>query len=143
VVEQGLDDLEPGEHAEVAVVAPAGGDRVDVGAGHHRRATLAAGQHGHHVADPVDDHLESEVRHPRDDEVAAGPVGVGEGEPGAPARALDPAHLRQLVDASEQPGAVHPQLAVRAAGPGSNGRVSEHRCPRCRLPAARRPPGRG
>ena len=34
----GLDHLEPGEHAEVAVVAAAGAHGVDVGAAHHRRA---------------------------------------------------------------------------------------------------------
>ena len=33
-----LDDLEPGQHAEVAVVAAAGADGVDVGAGHDGRA---------------------------------------------------------------------------------------------------------
>ena len=32
-----LDDLEPGEHAEVAVEAATGGDGVDVRAAHHRR----------------------------------------------------------------------------------------------------------
>ena len=59
---------EPGEHAEVAVEAPAGRHRVDVRAGHHPgRRRVGARPGGHDVADGVDADVEPEVVHPPDD----------------------------------------------------------------------------
>ena len=47
------DHLQPGQHAQVAVVAAAGADGVDVAAGHHRRPVAEARIRGDHVADGV------------------------------------------------------------------------------------------
>ena len=41
-----LDDLEAGQHAEVAVVPAAGADGVDVGAGHHGSEARVAARAG-------------------------------------------------------------------------------------------------
>ena len=85
-----LHRLEPGEHAVVAVVAAAGADGVDVGAGHHRREVVAAGapaRRPNDVADGVDADREAELAHPGGDEVTPCTVLVGEGEAAAAALA--------------------------------------------------------
>ena len=62
-----------------------------------------------HVADRVDADVETEIFHPRHDEVAAGPVFVGEGEARA-AAAVDGADLAEGGKPPEQAVAVdaHP-----------------------------------
>ncbi|MEZ5168393.1 MAG: helix-turn-helix domain-containing protein [Acidimicrobiales bacterium] len=62
----------------------------------------AAGEHAHDVADPVDRHLEAEVAHPGDHEIAAGPVVVGEGQASTSGRPVDRADLGQRGEASEE-----------------------------------------
>ena len=117
VVDERLDDLEPGEHAEVAVVDAAGAHGVDVGAGHHRRARATAGAGGHHVADGVDGDVEAEVAHPGDDEVAAVAVGLGEGQPAAAAVARA-AHRAELAEPAQEALAVDPQETGIGVGLG-------------------------
>ena len=104
-----LDHLQPGEHAEVAVVAAARGHRVDVRAGHHRRLIGRVWHPPDHVADRVDRDLEPEIAHPRDHEIAAGPVLVGERQPGTALRIGDRADARQLVETVDQAGTVDAQ----------------------------------
>ena len=84
-----LDHLQPGEHAEVAVVATARRHRVDVRAGHHRRLTGRVWHLADHVADRVDRDLEPQIAHPRDHEVTARTVLVGERQPGTALRIGD------------------------------------------------------
>jgi hypothetical protein len=98
---QRLDRFESAEHAEIAVVAPAGAHRVDVRACHDRRDVLGAASQSEHVADRVDRDLEAELAHPADDEVAARAVLVGEREPAAPA-ALDRADLGEPIEPPHQ-----------------------------------------
>ena len=106
-----LDDLEPGEHAEVAVEAAAGARRCRCAS---RVITGAAvGSVPGRVATTLPmasiGDVEAEVAHPPDDEVAAGPVGVGEREAGAAllaVRALDRADLAELDEPRPQPVAV-------------------------------------
>ena len=98
---QGGNHLEAREHPERAVVATTRPDGVDVRAGHHRRAVLAAGPDAHDVADRVDGDREPEVAHPADHTVTGRPVLVAEGEP-ADAAALDGADLRQGIDAASK-----------------------------------------
>ncbi len=113
VLDQRLEHLQAGEHAEVAVEASAGGDGVDVRAGHHRRRRrVRARPGGDDVADVVDGDGQAEVVHPADDEVAAVAVGVGEGQAGAPLLAvgpLDRPDLAQFDQPPPQPLAVHAQ----------------------------------
>ncbi len=94
-----LDQLEPGEHPEIAVVATAGTDRVDVGADEHGRHVFATGPPSDDVADRVDLHREIQVAHPRHDEVPARPILVGEGKAGA-------APVAGRADVGERPQAV-------------------------------------
>ena len=98
---QGGDHLEAREHPERAVVATACPHGVDVRAGHHRCAVLAAGTDTHDVADRVDGDREPEVVHPADHAVTGRPVLFAEGEPADPA-ALDGADLRQGIDAASK-----------------------------------------
>ena len=59
--------------------------------------------------------VEAEVAHPAHDEVAAGPVGIGQGETGAPLLAvgpLDRPDLPELDDARPQPLAVHADVGA-------------------------------
>ena len=109
-----LDDLEPGEHAEVAVEAPAGRHRVDVRAGHHRgRRRVGARPGGHDVADGVDADVEPEVVHPPDDEVASRAISVGQRQPGTAllaVRPLDRPDLPELDDSRPQPIPVNPEI---------------------------------
>ncbi len=105
--DHGLEHLEAGEHAEVAVVAAAGGHGVDVRAGHDGRLEAIARPGAEHVADAVDLDAQAEVAHPRDHEVAAGAVGRGEGEP-AHAAAVDGADLAERGESGQQAGPVDP-----------------------------------
>jgi hypothetical protein len=77
-----------------------------VRADHHRcERRVRAGPGGHDVADGVERHVEAEVAHPGDHEIASGAVLVGEREPGiAPfaVRAVDPADLAEFVETAEQ-----------------------------------------
>ena len=84
VVER-LDHLEPAEHAERAVVTPAGRHRIDVAADHHRRAVFLAAPNADDIADRVDRDRQPELAHPLDDQVAARLVGVAEREAAHPA----------------------------------------------------------
>ena len=71
------------------------------------------GRVGHDVADGVDRHVEPEVAHPADDEVAAVPVGVGQGEAGAALLAvgtLDRTDLAELDEPRPQPVAVDAEV---------------------------------
>jgi len=78
------DDLEPGEHPVVAVIGAAGTHGVDVRAGHHRRQIgPTPGAQAEDVANGVDRHLQAELAHPADDEIAAAAVVVGERQPAA------------------------------------------------------------
>ena len=108
---QRLEHLEAREDAEVAVVATARAHRVDVAAGHHRWGVGAAGPHGDHVADAVHGDVEAEVVHPRDDQVAAVAVFVGERQATRPA-AADGADRRQVRDAPEEAVAVDAEVLV-------------------------------
>ena len=112
-----LDHLQPGEHAQVAVVAAARGHGVDVRAGHHRRPIGRVWHPPDHVADRIDRDLEPEVAHPRDDEVAARPVLVGERQPGTALRVGDRADARQLVETVDQAGPVDAQRRPIRHGP--------------------------
>ena len=107
---QGLDGLEPSEHAQVAVETAARGDRVDVRPGHHCRGHgIRARSGGNDVADRVDGDGESEITHPSGHQVAPLPIGVGEGEAGTAelaVRAGDRADLAEGDDAVPQPLAV-------------------------------------
>ena len=62
---EGLDDLEPGEHSEVAVEPATGGDGVDVRTDHHRgERGVGPFVGGDAVADGVDGDGEPEIAHP-------------------------------------------------------------------------------
>ena len=104
-----LDHLQPGEHAEVAVVAAPRRHRVDVRPGHDRRLSDRVGHLPDHVADRVDRDLEAQIAHPRDHEVAARPVLVGERQPGTALRVGDRADARQLVETVDQAATVDAQ----------------------------------
>ena len=137
VLDQRLEHLEAGEHAEVAVEATAGAHRVDVRAGHHRRERrVRAGTGGDDVADRVDRHVEAEVAHPGDDEVAARAVGVGERQAGAAAlavRAVHRADLAERLEALPQPADVDAELRPRC-------RCGSHRQrPKSNAATSRRP----
>ncbi len=96
----GLDDLESGEHAVVAVVETAGAHGVDVRAGHHRRArTNLPGSND--VSDHVDGDVHVQVPHPRHHEIAAVAVGIGQCETVA-APTWKPAHLAECHDSVHQ-----------------------------------------
>ncbi len=102
--EDRFDHFEPGEDAEVAVVATAGADGVDVRPGHHRRdRRIEAGHRRDDVADAVGDDVEPELVHPAAHEVAAGSVLVGERQPGTAGRALDRADFAELHQPAQQP----------------------------------------
>ena len=107
-VVQRLDHLQPAEHAEVAVVAPAGGHGVDVAAGHHRGEVFAPRPPADDVADGVDADLEAEGLHPLHHQVPARLVGVGQGQPAA-ASVAGVADLRQRGQPSPQPLTVDPE----------------------------------
>ncbi len=78
-VVQRAHDLEPGEHAEHAVIFAAGRLRVEVAADHHRRKLrVRAFAAGEHVAHRVDGELAAGLLNPRLEEVAAFPVDVGQ-----------------------------------------------------------------
>jgi hypothetical protein len=94
-------DLEPGQHAVVAVVATAGADRVDVTAGHDGRQSLAALAQAGDVADRVDRDGQAQRLHPAHDQVAARLVLVGERKPRA-AAAVDRADRRQGIEILEK-----------------------------------------
>ncbi len=70
-VVEGLDRLQAGENAEVAVEAATGAHGVDVRAGHHRRAVAAAGPHADDVADAIDGHGQARLA------ASSGPPGRG------------------------------------------------------------------
>ena len=113
-------DLEPGQHPEGAVVAPAGADGVDVAPGHDRRAVAVAGSAasrarpgGDHVADPVDPHVEAQGAHPPDHELAAAGVLVGERQAAVPAVA-GVADRRQGLDVRQQAVGLDLHLAIVA-----------------------------
>ena len=97
-----LHHLQSGQHAQVAVVAPAGAHGVDVAAAHHRRPRLGPGQGAHHVADAVDADLHAQVPHPGDNEVAAVPVFVGQSQSAGTVGALDFAYRGQSGQAVAQ-----------------------------------------
>ena len=104
---EGLDDLEPREHPEVAVVATAGGDGVDVTAGHdgcERRVAARWGPGGDDVADRVDRHVEPEVAHPPDHEIAPGAVGGGERQAGTAVGSLDRPDRGERCEVVDEPG---------------------------------------
>ena len=115
VVER-LDDFEPAEHAERAVVMAAGRHGVDVAAHHHRRAVFLAAPHADDVADRVDRHRQPEFAHPLDDEVAARLVGVAERQ-AAHAAVRPRAFLGQPLQARQQPRAVDPQILTHLMAP--------------------------
>ena len=96
-----LDHLQARQHAERAVVDAAGGDAVDVAAGQHGRFVAVGGPGADDVADAVDVDPQPEVAHPRDDEVAAFLVGVGERE-ARDATGLERADLGQGVESGAQ-----------------------------------------
>ena len=68
---QRLDDLQPGQHAVVAVVAAAGPDGVDVGPGHDRARRRRRPTGRPRCRWRRSSTVETEVPHPGDDEVAA------------------------------------------------------------------------
>lgn len=103
-VDDRLDDLQTGEHAEVAVVAPAGADRVDVRSGEHGAGRGVRAEHADHVADAVDGHVQAEIAHPGDDELAPDPVFVGECQTGASLGARDGTDRGELGEASLETG---------------------------------------
>ena len=107
---QRLDHLQPGEHPEVAVVATAGTDGVDVGT-HHHRCAFAGPPRGDHVADAVDRHVEAEVAHPGHHELAPGAIVVAERQAAASAT-LDRTDLGQRFQTLEQAVDVDPQAEV-------------------------------
>lgn len=109
---QGFDNLESREDAEISVVAPAGPDRIDVRARHHRRTLLEPAADTDDVPYGVHRYREPQLLHPADDEIAPRLVLVREGET-AHAAALDRAHLRQRVEATEQPVDVDPKICRR------------------------------
>ena len=112
-VVEGAHDLEPGEHAEGAVVAAAGADGVDVAAGHDRvERGVGAGPGGDDVADAVDPDGEPEVPHPPDDQLAPAGVLVGEGE-AAVAPVPGVAHRGEGVEVGQQPLPVDRRHASR------------------------------
>ena len=69
VLSERLNDFQPGQDTQVAVVAPAGSDGVDVTTRHGRRAFEAARAYRDHVADPVDGDVKAEVPHPGNHQV--------------------------------------------------------------------------
>ncbi|MEZ5216585.1 MAG: hypothetical protein R2715_08340 [Ilumatobacteraceae bacterium] len=100
-----LDDLESGKHTEAAVEPATRADGVDVRPHHHgceRRIGTGVGRDD--VADPVDRHVEAEVRHPRHDEAAALAVGVGEREPSVAPIAGGPVDATDLAEGVEPGG---------------------------------------
>jgi len=103
---EGFDHLEAGEHSQVAVVAAARAHGVDVRTGHDG-GSRAHVPESDHIAHGVDRHLQTEVLHPRDDEVAPVTIGVGQGEP-AGSTAFDRANLGQLIEARHESGRVDP-----------------------------------
>jgi hypothetical protein len=104
----GLDDLEAREHAEVAVVLPAGSHGVDVRSGHDRGACPGV-PGADDVADRIHRDVEAQVPHPGDHQVATVAIGVGERK-ARTTSALGRSHLGEAHDAVHQPGTVDPQV---------------------------------
>ncbi len=105
VVVEGADGLEGAEDAELAVVFAPRRHRVGVRAHHDGRQALAARPLAEDVPHAVDGDREPRGAHPLDEEIAAAPVFIGEGEPGEPAR-------RRLPDAPQRRHALFEPLAV-------------------------------
>ncbi len=120
VVER-LHDLEPRENAERPVVPAAGLDGVDVAPHHDRRAVLQPAPNADDIADGVDGNGEPQFAHPADDEVAAPPIGLAEGETVDPA-VRPRAHLGQPFEARGESRAIHSKIV-------SHGVVSRVRVP--------------
>ena len=101
-VVQRFDDLEPGEHTEISIVAATRPHGVDVRAAHDRWAVFRARAYRDGVTDGVDGNTHPELVHPPGDEIATFFVGVGERE--AVAAAVIPCPpLGELVEAAHEP----------------------------------------
>ncbi len=96
-----FDYFQASKNAQVAVVATAGRDRVDVRTGHHWRAAAPAGAYAHDVTDAVHRDCQAQFTHPLADQIAAGLVLVGQGQARTTA-ALDRPDRRQPVQALMQ-----------------------------------------
>jgi hypothetical protein len=96
-----LDDFQAGQHTEVAVEAPAGADRVDVRACHHRRARLDTLAHADHIADRIDRDCKPQFAHPADDPVATSTV-FGREREAIHAAPGDRANFPERLDARRQ-----------------------------------------
>ena len=97
-----LDHLEARQHAVVAVESAAGAHRVDVRTAQHGgERCIEAGALADHVADGVDADVETEVLHPRHDEVTAGAVVVGERQARA-TTVCDGSDLREIREAPHE-----------------------------------------
>ena len=108
---KGFDHLEPGQHAQVAVVAPTGSHGVDVGACHDGLTVVFAIHDADDVADAVDGDREVEITHPRHDQIATGFVLIGQGEASAPLGALDRADLGQCRQPIAEPVDIDAEVA--------------------------------
>ena len=86
------DDGQTAQHTVAAVKRTGIDDGVDVRAHHERARRLARGvflrwrERAENVADAIDLHVEIEFAHPGDHLIAAGLLGIGEGDAGAPPR---------------------------------------------------------
>ena len=109
-VVQGPDRFQGAQHAELAVVLAAGGDRVDVRAHHHGRLAGLTRALAEDVAHLVHRDSQPGLAHPGDHEVAAALVLVAEGQ-AREAAPLGGADASQLLHGPFEPRAIDPHVA--------------------------------
>ncbi|MNF95269.1 hypothetical protein D3C84_780110 [compost metagenome] len=100
----------PGQHAIAAVQRTGVGHTVDVRTDHQRRLLVAVRTQGaENIADPVDAYFQVQRLHPAQQLVAAGLVGIGQGDPGAAVLSRLRADFAQQTDLQQQGLAIERQ----------------------------------
>lgn len=80
MLEDGLDHFKSRQNPQIAVVAPARGDSVDVRSGHDRGCRVGPRHRSDHIAYPVDHDRHAEVAHPSGDQISAAAIVIRQSE---------------------------------------------------------------
>ena len=132
-----FDNLEPGEHAEVAVEAATGAHRVDMRACHDRAGIgVGTAPHSHYVAHAIDAHRHTEIVHPTHHQIATEAIGIGERQAGRAPFTVGAVHSTdgaEFVEAGAQALDIDTQRRSLAAHrPKSNAAISRSASPNAR-----------